>query len=132
MPDDKEELSKKIADEMPDAGLRELLAPQAPEKSAALMKCLAAGVWAITVFLASRSSISPEILGSTSARGEFLGVSTLGLLIILFSNEATANFVGFRPFFASWVPINKKTPLPVLRLFGWMLLIGVAGIFLFN
>jgi len=86
---------------------------------------LAVVVWLITFVLAAYSDISTFAVNNQSARGEVLLISFVGLLMVLFSNETIASYTGF-PIFYSWIPINRPTPLVLLRLVGWVFLLGAA------
>jgi len=127
---EEDSLSAKIAEKASDKNLADLLLDQpSAEKHLWLMRALAMLVWIATLFLALRSNIPSEVLAGRSAQGEILFISLTGLCLVLFSNTAIANFTGFRPFFSGWVPINKKSPVPLLRLLGWILLLIAAGAF---
>ena len=90
---------------------------------------LAIVLWVATLVLASHSGISHEQINNKSAQGELLGLSLMGLLLVVFANEYIANFTGFRVFI-SWIQIDKPTPLFLLRFLGWMLLVTMAFVFL--
>ncbi len=74
---------------------------------------LAILLWLGTLILAARSAIPTDMVNNQSASGELLGVSFLGLLLVLFSNDSIASYTGF-PIFYSWIPINRPTPLILL------------------
>jgi len=86
-------------------------------------------LWVATLILASHSSIPSEQMNGRSAQGELLGLSLMGLLLVVFANDYIANLTGLR-LFVSWIQIDKPTPLFLLRFLGWVLLIAMAFAFL--
>jgi len=97
---------------------------------------LALLVFAITLFIANNSNISSEKIGFDSLRSgggsplsRLLGVSFLGLCMVLFSSKRIASLTGFS---INGRLVDKPTPLFLFHVVGWILLILIAVIFLLS
>jgi hypothetical protein len=130
MDDEDKELLLKNATDLEE--VETLLDPQEAQtrrRNRRISMVLAVVVWLITFVLATHSDISTFEVNNKSAQGELLFISFLGMLMVLFSNDTIASYTGF-PMFYSWIPINRPTPLILLRLVGWVFLIGTALAFI--
>jgi hypothetical protein len=126
---EEKEIDEQLLAKATDIETAELIIDSSQEKKKRLFRRVsiiaATGVWILIEILLVQSTIlTTRVTGDRSAGGEYGFVALLGLLLVLFSNKFFANFTGFS-WFISTVPINKPSPVILMRLTGWILLIVV-------
>jgi hypothetical protein len=126
---EKKEVHKQLLAKASDLGMVEILMhPEIEQKikrHRLLSIVLAIAINLTTFVLIGQSSLPTEVIAPGSygsAQGEFLTPSLIGLLLVLFSNKRMANYTGYT-YLVGRAQINKPSPVVLLRLTGWILLI---------
>jgi len=102
-----------------------------PKKTRVLFKFIAFVLWITTMFIARYTTISDELTSGESALSSLLGISTLGLILVLISGSTIATYKGpVWPLAGRFGQhITKPTPVFILKGFGWFLLLLILSIF---